>query len=107
MAEYDLPDDFEPMSLDEVSATEALYLANLFKFYDVRKRMFIVVDKANITKFTFKPHNAAVRYGLRADLGGGRHAHKFIDEKAWRFVDVPYDEAQPPAASGDGNEEGM
>lgn len=92
MSGYNLPDDFEPMSLEEVAAEEAAYQAKLLTFYDVRKEVFVAVEKAKVTKFTFKPHNANMRYGLRGELADGWKAHKFIDEDAWRFLDVPFEE---------------
>lgn len=85
--------DIEPISSEELEAIEGYYHDMLYKFFDVRQNDFVTVDDGDITKFAFALVSGEVRYGLRATLPDGRHAHKFIPESDWRFVDAPFVEA--------------
>lgn len=63
---------------------------NIFKFYDVRKRVFVEVAKADVTKATFTPHNGETRYALRGVITDGQTATKFVPKEDWNtLTDIP------------------
>lgn len=88
MSDYDLPDDFKPMSLEEVAAIEADYQAELLTFYDRCKGMHITLEKRSVEKYTLQM-SEGIQYRLRGHLPDGRTLSKRIDKNAWRFLDVP------------------
>lgn len=62
----------------------------IFTFYDVRKRVFVEVAKADVTKATFTPHNGETRYALRGVITDGQTATKFVPKEDWdALTDVP------------------
>lgn len=91
MSEYDLPEDFEVMSVEEVQQIEAEFQNAMLTFFDSRRRkdMFVIVDKTDVTKFTFTRRNGEIRYGLRAAFDDGHSANKFVDKASWDLLDVP------------------